>query len=230
MAKRPVFIANNKAPFYDVIDIEFTYNHGFAVVQKRKNILALHEAYRLLYNDDPLEISTKSFQQEGIALSAFNLKKRVVSLGKSIPVECIYQSSKVFKEGGPFIDLLLKSPKEAKKDERLRTSGRFVTYFLEDKEYAPYPASCFYDWLYINALLENPSLSEQLRSYNSFTDIEFNPNKSQNCQAHAAAVFISLHKNNLLHLTRDYVTFKNLLKIDKQFDKSHHLLKGEEIK
>ena len=34
--------------------------------------------------------------------------------------------------------------------------------------------------------------------YDAFTDIEFNPKKSINCQAQAAAVYVSLEKQGLL--------------------------------
>ncbi len=34
--------------------------------------------------------------------------------------------------------------------------------------------------------------------YDAFTDIEFNPQKSINCQAEAAAVYVSLRKQGLL--------------------------------
>ena len=35
-------------------------------------------------------------------------------------------------------------------------------------------------------------------NFDAFTDIEFNPQKSLNCQAEAVALFVSLKKNNLL--------------------------------
>jgi hypothetical protein len=34
--------------------------------------------------------------------------------------------------------------------------------------------------------------------YNAFTDIEFNPDKSINCQAEAAAIYVSLVNKNAL--------------------------------
>ena len=37
-----------------------------------------------------------------------------------------------------------------------------------------------------------------VKTYNAFTDIEFNPKRSLNCQARSAAIFVSLLKNNLL--------------------------------
>ena len=36
MAVRPVYIPKNSAPFYDIVNIEFKWNGGFAVSQKQK--------------------------------------------------------------------------------------------------------------------------------------------------------------------------------------------------
>jgi hypothetical protein len=39
---------------------------------------------------------------------------------------------------------------------------------------------------------------EQLDQYVGFTDIEFNPNRSINCQARSCALFLTLVRRNLL--------------------------------
>ena len=114
------------------------------------------------------------------------------------PVECAFQGSKVFELGGPFIDLFGKTSREAKRDERLRSSGRLIGFrFFKDK-WNLEPQTAFYDWLYINALKKNPEVTEQLLDYSAFTDIEFNPERSINCQAYSVALYISLHKRGLL--------------------------------
>ena len=60
------------------------------------------------------------------------------------------------------------------------------------------PKTFFYDWLYINALLEKETLAVELTQFDAFTDIEFNPNKSINCQARSAAIFVSLSKTGFM--------------------------------
>ena len=45
MAKRPVFIAKETAPFYQMNEIKFEWNGGLAKVQKQKNIIALHHEF-----------------------------------------------------------------------------------------------------------------------------------------------------------------------------------------
>ena len=50
----------------------------------------------------------------------------------------------------------------------------------------------FYDWLYVGALAGRPELVNELEHYTAFTDIEFNPKRSINCQAHSVALFQGL--------------------------------------
>ena len=44
----------------------------------------------------------------------------------------------------------------------------------------------------------NKELSEEIIKYDSFTDIEFNPSKSINCQAKSAALYVALYRNGVL--------------------------------
>jgi len=211
MATRPVFLPHNRPPYCTVYNAEFTYNGGFAVSQKQKNIIAIHNSFHDIFPDKKvLEISSKSMQEGGTGLSAFHLLKYVPSLGKSVPVENVFQSGKVFKNGGPYSDLLLVTPKEAKRDERLRTGGALTAFRFEGKNYPIQPQTAFYDYIYINALLENEDLAKIVLEYDAFTDVEFNPQKSINCQAKAAALFVSIHRSGLLDSLDDFDKFIQL--------------------
>ncbi len=213
MAVRPVFRTRKIAPYFQLCDTEFVYNGGFAVSQKQKNILALHASYNRSFPDSRvLEISSKSLQALGVSLSAFNLMKYVPSLGKSIPVENVFQGGKVFSGGGPYTDLYEGTPRAAKKDERLKTSGALTSFYFEEKNYPLMPKTAFYDWIYINALLENKELAAALSEYDAFTDIEFNPAKSLNCQARAAAVFVSLLREGLIEKVKDFDSYLEIIK------------------
>lgn len=212
MAKRPVFVPQEKASFARGIETEFSWNGGFAPSQKQKNIHALHGAFQAAHPDARiLEISSKSMQENGPALSAFALPKYVPALGKSVPLENVFQAGKVFEHGGPYPDLLTLSPRDAKRDERLRTGGKLTGFVFGGKTYPTEPKTAFYDYLYIIALLENPALTETVLSYNAFTDIEFNPQKSLNCQAAAAARFVSLHRLGLLKEPFPFEDFLHLM-------------------
>ena len=109
-----------------------------------------------------------------------------------------FQSSKVFENGGPYRDLLNVSSRAAKKDERLQDSGRLIEFDLFGEKWPLEPKTAFYDWIYINTLAKNENLAEQLGQYDAFTDIEFNPNKSINCQAYSVALFRALTMRSLI--------------------------------
>lgn len=213
MAQRPVYAPRKSAPYVNVYMPEFTWNSGLSASQKRRNVVALHEAYTARFPEQRvLEISSKSLEELGIQLSAFNLKKFVPELGKAVTVECIFQGSKVFSAGGPYTDLYTATSREAKKDSRLGASGYLKGFRFDGRDFPLQPVTVFYNWLYINALLENPALAEALLQYDAFTDIEFNPNKSLNCQAQAAALFVSLSRNGLIDRCRDFDSFLALVK------------------
>lgn len=213
MATRPVFAPGKRRNEADVFMTEFQWNSGLNVSQKRKNIAALHEAYMARFPERKvLEISSKSEQKLGVALSAFNLKKYVPSLGKSIPLECVFQGGKVFGAGGPYTDLYEASPRDAKRDPRLKSSGMLRSFQYEGEQFPILPKTVFYNWIYINALLENPELAQQLVEFDGFTDIEFNPDKSLNCQAEAAALYVTLARKGVAEQCRSFPEFLKLIK------------------
>jgi len=202
MAKRPVFISkHSNHSFVKEKDITFDWYPGFAVSQKQKSIQSLHEnIYEYDDNLKVLEVSSKSTDELGVQLSAFNLQM-ILPDGKEVSVETAFQASKVFEKGGPFIDLYEKTSKEAKKDERIKSSGKLLSFVFAGETWELEPKTLFYDWLYINALASKKALSKQVLQYNAFTDIEFNPSKSINCQARSVALFVALSQANVL----DYV-------------------------
>ena len=193
MATRPVFlpVATRFSPTREV-PVDFVWHAGLAVSQKQKSIASLHQAARKQLNlQRILEISTRSEVELGRRLSAFNL--RVVLKGGAITsVESAYQSSKVFSDGGPYLDLLSTDSRTAKTDKRLTSSGLLIRFRFEDVEWTLEPPTAFYDWLYICALVAEPTLARQIKTFEAFTDIEFNPQKSLNCQARSVALFCNL--------------------------------------
>ena len=212
MATRPVYMPDVKAPFLKSYMPEFVWNGGFAVSQKQKNIVALHEAFQRRFPESRvLEISSKSLQGLGVKLSAFNLKKFVPELGVSVPVECVFQGGKVFNAGGPYTDLYEVSPRDAKRDSRLKSSGMLKSFFFDGKMMPITPQTVFYDWIYINAVLENAEPAEELLNFDAFTDIEFNPAKSINCQAKAAALFVALARQGVVEECREFDAFYRIV-------------------
>lgn len=211
MAVRPVFVAISRPPFYKVVNVEFTFNAGFAPSQKRKNVEAIHRGFKLR---EPscrmLEISTKSCNELGVNLSAFVMKKWVDSLGESVTVENLYHGGKKFSNGGPYTDLYSVHPRQAKRDPRLVSSGALCSFVYEGREFPRTPVTSFYDWLYISALVENKELARDVVNYDAFTDIEFIPNKSVNCQARATAIYVGMCRAGLVDKTSDFCFFTDV--------------------
>lgn len=217
MAVKSIFVCETKAPYFKRYDIEFKYNMGLSISQKRKNIHSVHDIYNKTIDSNPvLEISSKSEDEIGVQLSAFNLCKYVPSLKKSISVECIYQAAKIFEHGGPFEDLLLLDSKTAKKDERLKNNGKVAGFRYEGNEFPATPAWAFYNYIYMLALKENEKFSKHLLSFSAFSDIEFSID-SINCQACAAAQYVSLYNQNKLEESLlDFETFLKTCVLDIQ--------------
>ena len=95
-----------------------------------------------------------------------------------------------YENGGPYLDLLNVSPKQAKRDERHCNSGKLVGFVRNDEIWTLEPKTAFYDYIYISALIKNFGYDLNISEYQWFTDIEFNPQKSINCQARAGSDWI----------------------------------------
>lgn len=183
MAKRPAFFIQDGKVISKLYSFEWF--PGFAVSQKQKSTASLHGAIlETDSNANPLEISTKSTNALGVKLSAFHLKLHNYTL------ENIFQSSKVFENGGPYLDLLDVMPKEAKHDERLQNSGSLKAFRYQNEDFPIIPKTAFYDYIYIAAVRDMYKFDEikAITTFNYFTDIEFNPAKSINTQARTVSI------------------------------------------
>ena len=210
MAIRPVFIpVRAGTQLFEVRNFEFMWHPGFAESQKRKNIGGLHNAAAKAGLPKILEISTKSEDELGRRLSAFSLKYHLGK--KEIPMESLYQGSKVFTHGGPYVDIYDKSPIEAKRDPRIRSSGTIIKFQIGNTVYSSSPTNAFYDWVYIRCLYKHEEfLRRTLLDVDGFSDIEFNPERSINSQARALAVLLSLSaKGRLQETAEDFELFRS---------------------
>lgn len=188
MAKRPAWTIENNRVICK--EFEFEWNGGFSITQKQKNIKNLHNSIIKETNESVLEVSSKGLTQLGKDIGAFSLKYN------EVPLENVFQSSKKFENGGPYTDLMSVTPKEAKGDERLKNSGKILAFCLDGEEWPLEPKTLFYDYIYIKALIQNYGYNLDLTEYDWFTDIEFNPKKSINCQARTVAIYKLLKMSN----------------------------------
>jgi type I restriction enzyme M protein len=206
MATRPYFFIKNQKVVERFANFEWV--PGLHISRKKMNVRNLHAAIPM----KTLEVSTKSDEALGVKLSAFSL-----IYDEGIKLESYYQASKVFDNGGPFRDIAFKSPKEAKSDPRLKTSGKFIGFYDVDEDQKWGLGEPYYDYIYIKTAFKNLSDEEleQLASYDAFTDIEFNPAKSYNTQARAIAILkllysifgrVELNKNDFVAFEKMYVS------------------------
>ncbi len=184
--------------------VEFEWFPGFAVVQKQRSIASLHEATNEeLGLTKVLEISTKSFEPVGVKLSAFNLSLEVDGESSPVLLEAAFQGSKVFESQGPFTHLYgVRDGRAVKRFMKELPDDRLVGFRFSGHDWPLSPRTAFYDWLYLNSLRqlvrEDDRVEEALVGVDAFTDIEFNPGKSINCQARSCALYVALTRNGTL--------------------------------
>ena len=86
-------------------------------------------------------------------------------------------------------------------------NGKVIGFRYEGKEFPAVPVWAFYNYIYMLALKENEKISKHLLSFSAFSDIEFSID-SFNCQACAAAQYVSLYNQNKLEKALlDFETF-----------------------
>lgn len=198
MAERPIFCPQFSGPnLVAEVFLSLTWHSGFAAAQKERNIRELHAAAAGQGIYPVMEVSTKASLELGQQLSAFNLQMQSERYGW-LPIESIFQGSKVFENGGPYRDLYNLPPREARADSRLKTSGKIIGFEFDDERFPSEPKTLFYDWLYLQAIYINRNDLLGLDYFAAFSDIEFNPYKSINCQARSVALFRSLKERQLL--------------------------------
>lgn len=204
------FIVKNN----QIIEKEYTFDFfgGFSLAQKQRTIDAFHEA---IYNDgidSVLEISRKSKDPIGNALSAFNLMLTIN--GQTRPIECIYQSSKVFNNNIQFKEALELQPLQAKKliQEKVENQNLILTGFnCFGVDFPLSPTTIFYDYIYVLALSQNHAVSSKVVENYCFTDVEFNHKKQFASQARSCAIFKYLHDCNLIKSSiEDFNKFKDV--------------------
>lgn len=192
MAKKMIFISTSDSSYSEKL-IEYVFVPGFAPSQRQKNVVNLEESIKKTFpNSNVLEVSTKSNNPLGVSLSAFNLKLDGFSL------ESVFQSSKCFVDGSHYEFLMSEKPSFAKKYIKENSRGGLKKFSYKGEDYPLNPPSFFYDYIYAKALYQNKELSNQLVNYDVFTDIEFNHDKSINCQARSCAIYAYLLRNNLV--------------------------------
>ena len=189
MATKMCFAVGTDKAFEERI-VEFEYIKGMAFSQKQKNVLSFHKSISKQFPGSRIiEISTKSQTTIGVNLSAFNLKL------DGFPLECVFQSSKVFEGGVQYKNLLYEDPKSAKQFILDKVSLPLLNFNYNGELFEISPRTMFYDYIYISALLQSDIDTMEIARYDIFTDIEFNEKKQYNSQARACAIYAYMLRN-----------------------------------
>ena len=216
MASRTVFVPLDTAPYYMEVPTIFTWLENSNTDRDilRKSMVNLHTAAGGNHGiHNILEASTAANTPLGKQLSAFNLEFDTPSKRK-ITVEACYQGSKVFENGGAYHDLYDKTALQAKRDPRLKKSGKVIGFNFFGEMFPIQPATYFFNWLYTNTLVRhNSNLVEQVVKHNGFTDMYYSERYGVNCQARALAIVAGLHKAGLVDgYLRDRAKFLGYMK------------------
>ena len=212
MAKRIVFMPNLNSDTSDLYFehlVDFEWVPGLAISQQQKSVKNLHDAAKAqLKLENILEVSTRSKDDLGRKLSAFNLMLGFE--GAKVSVEELYQASKVFEGGGPFTDLIGLGALNAKRDPRIKESGNLIGFQFNGDTFPLVDSPNFYDWLYVKALSQITDLHPEISSYQAFTDIAYNQStikpkrgNSFNSQARSISIWCTLSRqgtvNSFIH-------------------------------
>ena len=219
MATRPVFIPAPHGNLVEEKAVDFEWHAGFAVGQKQRCIESLHRsAFDSHGLGRLLEVSTKSALPLGVRLSAFNLSLTLRDSPHPVLLEAAFQGSKVFATRGPFTHLYsMRSGREVKRYMKELANDRLTGFRFAGRDWGLAPKTAFYDWLYIAAMRQlterDVNIGDALAAFDGFTDIEFNPKKSLNCQARSCALYVALLKDGSLNeVTNDPNRFVDWLK------------------
>ena len=143
MATKMCFAVGSNVAFEEKI-VEFEYIKGMAFSQKQKNVLSFHKSIQERFpKSHIIEISTKSHDPLGVKLSAFNLKL------DGYPLECVFQSSKVFEGNIQFANLLFEEPKTAKQYIRENVTLSLIGFKYKNEFFETLPRTMFYDYIYM---------------------------------------------------------------------------------
>lgn len=188
MTTRPIFSRIDDEPYVKETIVSFTWVPGQHYGRRQLCALALHEAAAAHVGNEPiLEVSTYSTSELGRALSAMNLRF-TKGPWAGLSVEHVYQASKIFTYGGPFVDLLnVKDPRRAKGDMRLKASGDLIGFELHGVQHGLDTGSYVYDLIYAEALHQHDDLKREAAAYRHFSDIAFNPKTMLATQARSVA-------------------------------------------
>lgn len=220
MDRGSIFIPKNEYPYYEEIGVKYKRFQGKSNSAKCKSEISLHLNYNQVYSNKVLEVNPSSISFLGRQLSTTKLLKKTKQ--GTMLLEYIYQASKVFTMGsgtvGPYIDTLYKHTISFIKNMTYLCKGKEELRFQYEGlvfNKPRYHRSLFFDYLYLNVILEEDNertLRRLLNSkYTAFSDLDASIDYSP---ARSCAILLSLYKLDMLDEVKDYKRYLTLFRVD----------------
>ena len=160
-----------------------------------------------------LEISSRSDEPLGRALSAMNLRASGSDGNRRLPVESVYQAAKCYGDGGPD-DQPAANGFDAKRRDKERRSAGSLRGFQHNGAFWPAASgSVFYDREWIKAATAIGATRE-LTGYDAYTDQFHRPGAAVACQARSAAMLVGLARSRQLDQVQKPGTWAAALQLD----------------
>ena len=213
MAKRPVFVPNPSGTrLVTEVPVEFHWHPGMAASQKKKKRCRI-----ACGGEQPSRTCQYPRDIEQVRAQGRHPAQRIPSApdertGMRPPWNAGSREARFSKAADP-LPISISSPR-AKQNVTLDCvkAGDLVGFRFEGRDFPLSPATAFYDWIYIRALAPHSDWAQKLGRFDAFSDIEFNPTKSVNCQARSCATFVALcHRREVQAAANDFDHYKTLM-------------------
>ena len=144
-----------------------------------------------------LEISSRSDEPLGRALSAMNLRAAGSDGDRRLPVESVYQAAKCYGHGGPDEQPVPNGFDAKRRDKERRNAGSLRGFQHEGTFWPAASGSAFYDREWIEAATA-AGATRKLARYDAYTDQFHRPGAAVACQARSAAMLVGLDHSRQL--------------------------------
>lgn len=161
----------------------------------KKNLLTNNDFVCGIYNKDTpnKKLLNASFSSRDKFSNLVNPYNLVVDYNSNnfYPIENVFLASEVFKNGGPYKDLLTMKAKDARKDPRITDFKEFEGYYHKGMIFFSSEAQDLYNYLFASALKNTESeIAKKLLTYDAF----FDGNQTANTYKLNSSISLAVYK------------------------------------
>ena len=160
-----------------------------------------------------LEISSRSDEPLGRALSAMNLRAAGSDGNRRLPVESVYQAAKCYGHNGPDEQPIPNGFDAKRRDKERRNAGSLRGFQHEGTFWPAASGSAFYDREWIKAAAA-AGATRELARYDAYSDQFHRPGAAVACQARSAAMLAGLDRSRQLGQVHEAGSWAAALQLD----------------